>query len=249
MILAQITDTHLLDSPSSRLRGCQTWHTLKAVLDQIATETVHGILLTGDLADSGSRAAYQHLYDLLEPLQLPCYWIPGNHDQLAPLADTLVGPPFSAQKVLQGGGWHVILLNSVLTSAQWGEGYLTQQDLSQLETILESSDKPTMLVLHHHVLPTGIAWLDQIRVQNSAQLLQLLDGYPQVQIVLTGHVHLASHQTRHDTHFYTTPSTCLQVIPSEVTPAQDLQLPGYRLITLDPDGSHTTVVRRVPWEI
>ena len=244
--LAQITDTHLLDHPSDQLRGCFTWRTLKTVLDDISTEPIQKILLTGDLADQGSLPAYQLLKELIIPLQRPTYWIPGNHDHLESMTKVLTEPLFLNDNAVTVGGWRLILLNSVLPTARWGEGYLSPQELSRLEAELHYFQLPTLILLHHHVLPTGVDWLDQIRLQNADQLTEIIDRYPQVRLILSGHVHLDSHQIRNHTHFYTTPSTCLQIMPADHGNGSELDWPGYRLLTLYPDGEHQTWVRRVP---
>lgn len=244
--LAQITDTHLLDHPSAQLRGCFTWRTLKTVLDHVSSEPIHSLFLTGDLADQGSLPAYQLLKDLIVPLQHPTYWVLGNHDHLESTTKVLTHPLFQTDKAFTLEGWRLILLNSVHPTARWGEGYLRPQELSRLEVELNHSQLPTLITLHHYVLPTGIDWLDQIRLQNADQFISVIDRYPQVRVILSGHVHLASHQIRNRVHFYTTPSTCLQVMPTDHGNGSELDWPGYRLLTLYPDGEHQTWVRRVP---
>lgn len=74
--IAQLTDTHLLDSPEDELRGVKTWHSLKAVLAAVAKQQPDRLLLTGDLADVGSAKAYQNLINLVSPLNLPASWLP-----------------------------------------------------------------------------------------------------------------------------------------------------------------------------
>jgi 3',5'-cyclic AMP phosphodiesterase CpdA len=39
------------------------------------------VLVTGDLVDFGKPEEYAHLRKLLAPLPMPCYLIPGNHDE------------------------------------------------------------------------------------------------------------------------------------------------------------------------
>ncbi len=251
---AQLTDTHILESRNAQMRECFTWHTLKAVVDRVAYDRVDGILLTGDLADTGLPEAYHLLRDLLAPLSIPIYWLPGNHDNPDSLAEILSGDTFSADKAFSVAGWRVILLNSVLPTAQSGEGHLDVSELDRLATELqEYPTHPSLIALHHHVLPVGVDWMDQIQLQNASELLSLLDrvstrtqdGSPQVRLVLCGHVHLASDHDRQGTHYYSTPSTCLQILPTDTPPTPELQWPGYRLIRLYPSGHYETEVRRV----
>jgi len=39
------------------------------------------VLATGDLTDSGRAEEYAHLRELLAPLPMTVYFIPGNHDE------------------------------------------------------------------------------------------------------------------------------------------------------------------------
>src|SRR5207248_4493935 len=46
---------------------------------------------TGDLVDHGAPEEYEHLCYLLEPLQMPVFVIPGNHDAREPLRQAFGG--------------------------------------------------------------------------------------------------------------------------------------------------------------
>jgi len=89
LTLAQITDTHLLEHPNDLLRGYNPLQNLKTVLHEVARHQPDGLLLTGDLADQGSTAAYEHLQAALSEFDCPVYWLPGNHDDLANLQSVL----------------------------------------------------------------------------------------------------------------------------------------------------------------
>ena len=249
LTLAQISDTHLLADITADLRGCNPWQSLQAVLQQLARHPIDGLLLTGDLADQGSEAAYGHLYRALQTWDLPVYWLPGNHDELVTLQAVFQAHRFYGLQAIDLGCWRLLLLNSVWPQAKFGEGYLATDQLHWLKNELhQHSAKPTLIALHHHPIPTGIDWVDQMLLKNSAELLAVLDTFPQVQLVLFGHIHQALQQQRisqsgSSLAFYGCPSTCLQVAPPIVCPNH--HLPGFRLINLYPDGSHNTQVKRV----
>ncbi|MEB3314428.1 MAG: metallophosphoesterase [Cyanobacteriota bacterium] len=253
LTLAQITDTHLLADPTAELRGCNPWQSFQAVLREVMRCRPDGLLLTGDLADQGDRRAYEQLRDAIAPINRPIYWVPGNHDDGATAHRVLQGPQCYGpqEQGLQSidlGSWRLLLLNSVLPRARFGEGGLAADTLRSLGSALSRHrHQPTALALHHHPVPTGIDWLDQMQVQNAAPLLNLLQGCHQVRLVLFGHIHLDFQQLLHGGDggitCYGCPSTALQVIPQAATP--DSHLPGFRLISLYPDGRHHSQVRRV----
>ncbi|AFZ18879.1 metallophosphoesterase [Allocoleopsis franciscana] len=240
--IAQLTDTHLCCHPDAELRGSRPWHSLKAVVQQVAKINPDYLLLTGDLADRGSPSAYQQLIDLISPLQIPTYWLSGNHDRLSVMREVLVHSLFHAPKAVLLGGWQLILLDSTLANSRFGEGEISPQSLQFLAKSLEV-ELPTLIALHHHPLPFGIDWLDQMQVQNADEFLALIDRASQVQAVVFGHIHTAFHQQQGNTHFYGSPSTCLQLDLPQATPKD--KLPGFRLLHLHPDGTHQTEVHRV----
>ncbi|MGR3279341.1 metallophosphoesterase [Acaryochloris marina NIES-2412] len=250
--LAQISDTHLLADTTVLLRGANPWQSFQAVLRQVSRDQPDGIFLTGDLADQGSAGAYQHLLKAILPLKIPAYWLPGNHDQIEAMHRELQSPKFYGPQAIHLGSWLLISLNSVLPSAQFGEGYLSVSTLQRLRLALtQNLHKPTVIALHHHPVAIGIDWLDQMQVQNADALITLLESFPQVKVVLFGHVHL-DFQYQHifsqrpsPIYFYGCPSTCLQVTPP--VPTAHAHLPGFRLLSLDPNGTHRTWVQRVEY--
>lgn len=244
--LAQITDTHLLPHRDDRLRGVATWHSLKAVLAEVQLRRPDAILLTGDLAEAGDAAAYDRLWELLAPLNLPCYALAGNHDRPSVLAARLGQSICLDPHITLGNDtnpWQLLLLDSTDPNARYGEGKLSATALAQLEAALTASDRPLAIALHHHPVPTGIDWLDTIGVVNSADFLPLLQGCDRLKFVLFGHIHLALDRLENGIHFYGTPSTCTQVLPEH--PPEDAELPGFRWLELFPDGRHHTRVVRV----
>ncbi|OAB61039.1 hypothetical protein AY599_15410 [Leptolyngbya valderiana BDU 20041] len=245
--IAQITDTHLFADPDTLMRGVAPWHSLKAILERVKLENPDAILLTGDLAENGDAKAYDRLFDLVSPLQIPTYCIPGNHDRVDFLKTHLNRSPFfTTPNALTFDNWRFILLDSTMENPKFGEGCLSEQTLAALETTLNTSNVPTAIALHHHPVETGIDWLDTIDLINTTDFLAILDRVDCVKLVVFGHVHLEIDRTWGDVRFYGTPSTCTQVLPEN--PSQSDRYPGFRWLELYPDGSHHSRVVRVPLE-
>lgn len=254
LTLAQITDTHLLADPNAQLRGTPTWQTLQDVLKQVTYHQPDGLLLTGDLADQGDRVAYERLKQAIAPFQRPAYWLPGNHDDVDTLTQVfdepwLQGPERVGLGMIDLSPWRLVLLNSVKSPARCGEGDLSTPLLEALaHTLRQHPNQPTAIALHHHPVPIGIDWLDQMQLQNATDFWAILDPHPQVRLVLCGHIHCDLHHHRPRSHgdaitVYGSPSTGPQLKHPNPTP--DHHLPGFRLLTLHPDGSHQTQVQRV----
>lgn len=244
--IAQITDTHLLAQRHRFLRGIAPWHSLQAVLQQAVATNPDLLLLTGDLADSGEAAAYQHLVDLLLPHNIPVAWVGGNHDDLQVADEVLSWPPIRTEKAISLDGWRLLLVNSMLPTAELGEGYIFKQELAWLQRELETHPyQPTAIALHHHPLPMGIDWLDRISLQNADAFLGLLANHPQVRWVTCGHVHMANYTSHQHIDCYATPSTFIQVIDEEKHTDAEHKRPGFRLFYLYSDGSYETNLHRI----
>ncbi len=239
--LAQITDTHLFADKNALMRGCPTWESLRVVVQAIAQAQPDLVLLTGDLADQGEGKAYRHLVELLEPLNLPIYWIPGNHDDGSKMASMLTGENFCSEKTFRLGSWRLLLLDSVLVESQIGQGALSEASWNWLENQLENhGDQPTLIALHHHPLRIGIDWMDMMQLQESDRFQSLIARFPQVKLVLFGHIHAQYFQRLGTVDYRGTPSTCIQVADLD-----DENRPGFRLIHLAEDGTYKTQVQRV----
>ncbi|MEO1507607.1 MAG: phosphodiesterase [Cyanobacteria bacterium J06633_23] len=244
ILLAQVTDTHLLAKTTAQLRGCNPWQTFNTVLQTVAQCQPDGLLLTGDLAEQGELAAYEHLVGAISPLPMPTYWLPGNHDCLANLQQIFQQLPNSwGLTSIDLGAWQLILLDSVLPQARFGEGHLSSQQLQTLRSNLsQHPDKPALVALHHHPVPIGIDWVDQMQVQNAHDFLTLLNQFSNVKLVVFGHIH-HEFQQHSGISFYGSPSACLQVTSVEAGLTD--KRPGFRLVWLYPDGTHKTEVRRI----
>ncbi|MBD3885519.1 3',5'-cyclic-AMP phosphodiesterase [Phormidium tenue FACHB-886] len=248
IMVAQLTDTHLFADESQTMRGFPTVRSFQAVLNRLAQLEPRPdlLLLTGDLSQDETIASYQQLRDRLAPLQIPAYWIAGNHDQsLEDMAAVLNGDWVLPEKSFQRGGWHFVLLNSMLP--QQVQGKLSDEALAWLEQKLEQfSDQPTLVSLHHPPLAIGSAWMDAIGLENREALFAVLDQHPQVKLVIFGHIHQAFDRWRNGVQYLGAPSTCIQFAPdaNEFAIDPDRQ-PGFRLLTLFANGRYDTQVIRI----
>ncbi|MEL6981827.1 MAG: metallophosphoesterase [Actinomycetota bacterium] len=82
MLLAQLTDTHILEPGSNNDHLLDNSARLAAAVERLGQETLQprAVLATGDLTDHGTEAEMGILLDLLEPIDAPILAVPGNHD-------------------------------------------------------------------------------------------------------------------------------------------------------------------------
>jgi 3',5'-cyclic AMP phosphodiesterase CpdA len=82
MIIAQISDTHVTDIDQGVDCRYETAMHFQGALKHISSlpVTPDVVLITGDCVDEGRVTEYQRFVELLRPLNIPVYVIPGNHD-------------------------------------------------------------------------------------------------------------------------------------------------------------------------
>lgn len=244
--IAQISDTHLLADPEGVLLGVKTQVSLRAVLDLLQSEAdqLDLIILSGDLSQDGSDAAYLHLADALKVFSIPIYYVPGNHDNAKVMARVYPRENISSHRHIILKNWHIILLNSQKPGAV--EGYLEQAQLNYLQHCLQIyPEHHALIVFHHHPIPVGCEWLDQLGLSNASDFWHVLVRYPKVSAVLFGHVHQVYEKVIHGIQCYSTPSACIQFKTNQSKFALEKIPPGYRWFKLYPEGRLETGVRRV----
>lgn len=246
LLVAQITDIHLFADANQKLLGLATLNSFYAALDQLKKLSPRPdlLLLTGDLSQDGRPESYQRLVDLLSPLRIPTYWLPGNHDKPMVMQQVLNQGAIFPEKSFTAGGWQFLLLNSHVPGRVYGR--LSQETLSWLELQLQYNHKrPTIIAFHHPPFLVNSDWLDGSMLQNSEELFAVIERHPQVQLVLFGHIHQEFERQRRGVCYLGSPSTSIQFEPrsDQFTLAQTE--PGFRLLNLYPDGAFETWVERV----
>ncbi|WP_144823771.1 3',5'-cyclic-AMP phosphodiesterase [Marinobacter piscensis] len=240
----QLTDPHLMAGSDGTLLGVNTRNSLNAVIAEVLRS--HGqpdlILATGDLAQDGSQEAYRFLGERLGAFNCGSAWLAGNHDDAARLYAIAAEYGASQRHIVQGG-WQFILLDSSVPGQVYGE--LAESELSFLAERLEQNpDLPALVTLHHHPVDVGADWMQDIGLRNRDAFWQVIDRFPQVKVVLWGHIHQNLEQQRKGVHLMATPSTCIQFTSGSRNFSVEEQAPGYRWLELQASGSFTTEVRR-----
>jgi Icc protein len=244
--IVQITDIHLFADEEQKLLGVSTMQSFSKIIEylQIHKQELDLVLLTGDLSGDGESESYENLRNLLSPLQIPTYWLPGNHDHAIAMSEILSLGLISRRKSFERGGWNFILLDSSVPEKV--HGHLSTETISWLDTQLQTTkDIPTLIALHHPPFLVNSTWLDSSRLQNPEELFAVLDAYPKVKLVLFGHIHQEFEKYRQGVGYLGTPSTCIQFKPGSKDFALDPIYPGLRLLKLYPNGTWETSIQRV----
>lgn len=246
--LIQITDQHLFSNEQSELLGVNTTQSFQAVLNAICDTSFNYdfILSTGDLVQDHNREVYHRFAQMVKILKKPLFWLEGNHDIQPQMGNALsLYEQIKPHKhILAGKYWQIILLDSHIENEPAGE--LSAAQLEFLENTLRlSPERYTLIALHHNILPTGSAWLDQHSLRNSEQLAEVLFPFKQVKALVHGHIHQQVDHFWKGYRIFATPSTCLQFKPNCRDFTLDPLPQGWRELTLLPDGTITTAVKRL----
>jgi 3',5'-cyclic-AMP phosphodiesterase len=190
-LLAQLSDPHI----GGEWGGPDPVAGLAAAVEAVRRlpQPPHAVLLTGDVADNAADAEYRRAVELLSPLAVPLYPVPGNHDDREGLRRRfgLGGAPGEPVHYAADLGPLRLIALDTLVPGQDG-GALGGGQLAWLEAELAASPgAPTLLAMHHPPFVTGVPVFDEIGLAEADRLAlaAVVERHPQVRRIVAGHVH------------------------------------------------------------
>lgn len=196
-LVAQISDLHLKAGQRLTYGVVDTLAALRVAVDHLNASYPRPdiVVISGDLVDFGRPDEYAVLRPELARLQMPCYLVPGNHDDRQHLLDAFVDhaylPPTAdgpLDWVVDDHPLRLIGLDSTTPGAHGGQ--LLDDQLHWLDAQLAlRPEAPTLLMLHHPPFITGIGHMDREPFINAAGLERVIARHPQVERLLCGHLH------------------------------------------------------------
>lgn len=257
-----LTDTHIMAGgawrPSAGDFEFDTEASLRRVVEAVRAldpapefAVLGGDLASPDLLHRDRRLtpeeyepSYRLLVDVLAGLPCPVHFLVGNHDDRVAFHRVLrtrpATPAAAHHYSFDHGGHHFVALDSQ-EPGQAG-GFLEAAQLAWLRRdLVEHRGQPTIVLVHHHLWPLGLAWIDTMTLRNGDELTALLHEHRQVRWVLCGHVHLDQAIQRDGLTMLTTPSTCVQLSKVSQTARMLPGPPGFRVVDVA-DGVLSTCV-------
>ncbi|MGR6968124.1 metallophosphoesterase [Streptomyces cynarae] len=204
MRILHLSDTHLDRSGGPDADGADGTSALRRLLAELGhLPALDAVVVTGDVADDGSREAYARARELLTGYAgrrgANVFYTTGNHDDRAAFADVLGSGHVQPEAVYEGAageragastvaGWRLITLDTLVP----GKGY-GRLDGSQLDWLRELLVTPaplgTVLAFHHPPVALDVDVQRALGLQNSTELAEAIRG-TDVQLILCGHFHL-----------------------------------------------------------
>jgi Icc protein len=240
----QLTDTHLYANPVGSLLGINTLDSFQRVIRHFRDHywPLDLLLATGDLVHDASPEGYAKMAEILSSFGVPVLCLPGNHDVPSVMRQHLSAKQVHTDTIRDFGAWRFIMLDSVIPGADGGR--LQAEQLAQMQEALSSSDRPTLVCMHHQPIHVGSAWIDTMAIDNPDPLFEIIDRHKQVRGLLWGHVHQTFEALHGHVRLMASPSTCVQFAPEVDKFQVDEEPPGFRLLALLPDGSIRSEVVR-----
>jgi len=194
VLVAQITDLHVTPEPDLFYGRVDTRAALSRMIDRIESLDPRPdlVVATGDLVDKPSPESYATLRRLFERLTARLKLLPGNHDDRALLASA-----FPDHEYLDGGlanyvadyeAFRLVAFDAVVEGKEYARPTAVALDWLR-DRLAEAPDRPTMMIMHHPPVDTGMAFIDAFQGQWPPELPDLVRASPQVRLILCGHAH------------------------------------------------------------
>ncbi len=248
MLIAQISDTHILARSADEAAGASRAGNLRQCVADINRQAVDAVIHTGDSVQHGLAAEYAHLREILAGLRAPLYLVPGNRDRREELRRAfghLSYLPLDGDFLHYAVEDHPVRLVAIdSVSAGDRKGHFCARRRAWLdETLARKPGKPTILFLHHP--PFDVSqhrYMGGYRNPDEASELATLVGRnPQVAGLFCGHVHALHQQPWAGTAATIMPSVAVD-LRFGAGSAANLE-PSYLLHTISRDGEVTSKVQ------
>lgn len=264
MRILHLSDTHLgrTDGPdipgadgADGANGADGTAALRLLLAEAAhLDGLDAVVVTGDVADDGSRAAYERVRELLggyaQERGAQLFFAVGNHDERAAFAEVLGSGHGAPDAVYPGqageraavstvAGWRLVTLDSLVPGK--GYGLLGPGQLGWLREVLaDPAPQGTVLAFHHPPIGWDVEVQRVLGLQDTAELADAIRG-TDVHLVLCGHFHLQLLGRLEQAAVWVTPGV-LSRIDLTARPGTERAVHGPSASLIDLGGPHSPLI-------
>lgn len=193
MLIAQVTDVHLGFEPNNP--GEFNRKRLDQIITILSNMTPRPAMLlaTGDLVDRGDKFSYDRLAEAFSSCPFPVWPCVGNHDQRDNFIECFptipVADGFLQYEVETPGGPRLLVLDT-LEEGRHGGAFCETRASWLKARLSEKTDVPTVIVMHHPPVETGIPWMNTHPDEPwVARFADAITGVKNVVGVVCGHLH------------------------------------------------------------
>ena len=215
MLIAQITDIHLGFDPGNpdEFNRQRLDRTLRALVELSPRPDL--LLATGDIADDGDdRESYQRFKEIIADLPFPVLPAMGNHDAREPFLALFPETPSAdgfIQYTLEDFPVRFIVLDT-LEVGRHGGGFCETRAAWLRARLAEDGERPTVIVLHHPPVETGLSWMtENPEAEWVLRLREIVEAQDNIIAMIAGHLHRPIVTSWAGTTLAVCPSTAPQV--------------------------------------
>ncbi len=219
------------------------------------------VIHTGDIVTEPNPASYQFAAEVLSQINVPVYYVAGNHDTARDIHRyLLMGPkkdvcddPDVLSYTFDVKGYRFLVLDARGPDEIDPHGLLSAAQLDLARREAQTEGPPLTVFIHYPVLPMDSTWMDAyMLVINGADLHEaLLPARDRLRGVFYGHVHQNMQTLRDGILYAATASAFSQFTawPNDVVTGFDPDhLPAYSFVHLMPEQTiiHQHTFQRRP---
>ena len=217
------------------------------------------VLVTGDITFDAQAEESALAGRLLGDLRMPWYVVPGNHDD-PDILKVLQQGWGRAPAIREGSsgfdyflpGYTISFLGIDSSTPDSPGGKVSKAQTQWLHSrLVENTDKPAIIFLHHPPVRCGVLETDADGFEGADLLGEVIERFPNIVRVLCGHIHLASHVNWRGTVVSAAPSMGLGLfldLTMKLPSAFVVEDPGYYLHYYTSSAnlvSHAVYVREI----
>lgn len=249
MLIAQLSDFHITPPGTMYQNMIPAGEMARAAVAQLNALTPQPdiVLLTGDLVECGTPAAYAEAQKILDDIDAPVLVQPGNHDHRGNFLAAFEGCEYLPNSgplnyCVDDYDVRFIGLDSTVPNEHFGA--IETESLVWLDEVLaEEKQKPTIILSHHHPTLSGIPYIDEHYNRNGPDLAKILVKHENIVRFVFGHVHRFMVSSFAGTVATCCPSTASQIalrLEKDAPAASFMEPPGMLLHDLRPDKPAVT---------
>lgn len=219
MKVFQISDFHLRADGKLSFQKADTIAAMNRTIEYFCNlkeyELPECFVVTGDLADGGTREGYELIREKIRQLPRPCYIVPGNHDKRefflemfpdqTPVEEDI--KPYICYTI-EDKPVRLIIIDTSKPACH--SGGLSDTVAEWLEKkIVEYPDKPTLVFTHHPPFTTGLPAMDE-GFDQAERLAEILNKHKNVRLCC-GHMHTSMFTVWHGIPCVSCPSVSMQM--------------------------------------
>ena len=180
-LVAQLSDLHIKAAGRLSYRVVDTAGMLRDCIAHLLAQPQRPdvAVFTGDLTDFGRPEEYAVLRELIAPLAMPVYLVPGNHDEREALCAAFPDHAYLRQMsgfvqyAIDGHPLRIVALDTLVPGE--GRGELCDVRLAWLDARLaEAPERPTLVLMHHPPFTTHIGHMDKQGLSGASALAAVI---------------------------------------------------------------------------